>query len=145
MTLQEFKHSRSSDSQGVLFLEELQLSRHSNFSILNTQFGSTNTGEVASALSGNSIVGKKTNSRQPDKETESKMLLFNGLYYKGNWAIPFQVNITWLPIYERLYIKFPLFPTATTFRLWQRFLHLRHRENSSEDDASSWILQNCRL
>lgn len=56
------------------------------------QFGSTNTGEVASALSGNSIVGKKANSRQPDKETESKMLLFNGLYYKGNWAIPFQVN-----------------------------------------------------
>jgi len=46
---------------------------------------------VASALSGNSIVGRKSNSRQPDdKETESKMLLFNGLYYKGNWAIPFQ-------------------------------------------------------
>ncbi|KAG4070245.1 hypothetical protein HA402_003935 [Bradysia odoriphaga] len=55
-----------------------------------TDFGSTNTGEVASALSGNSIVGRKINSRQPDKENESKMLLFNGLYYKGNWAIPFQ-------------------------------------------------------
>lgn len=54
------------------------------------QFGSTNAGEVASALSGNSIVGRKINSRQPDKEVESKMLLFNGLYYKGNWAIPFQ-------------------------------------------------------
>lgn len=45
--------------------------------------------DVASALSGNSIVGKKTDS---EDEYESKMLLFNGLYFRGNWAAPFQVS-----------------------------------------------------
>lgn len=43
--------------------------------------------DVASALSGNSIVGKKSDDSE---EYESKMLLFNGLYFRGNWAVPFQ-------------------------------------------------------
>lgn len=43
--------------------------------------------DVASALSGNSIVGKKDTSSD---ELESKMLLFNGLYFRGNWKQPFQ-------------------------------------------------------
>jgi len=70
--------------------EKLEIMHAEARNLGQRQFGSTNTGEVASALSGNSIVGRKDNSREPDKETESKMLLFNGLYYKGNWAIPFQ-------------------------------------------------------
>lgn len=38
-------------------------------------------------MSGNSIVGRR------EKETpqlESKMLLFNGLFYQGNWLWPFK-------------------------------------------------------
>lgn len=50
-------------------------------------FGGHETGEVASVLSGNSIVGKKADS---DDATESKLILFNGLYYRGSWATPFQ-------------------------------------------------------
>ncbi|KAJ6641694.1 Plasma serine protease inhibitor [Pseudolycoriella hygida] len=75
------------------------------------EFGSSGKGEVASALSGNSIVGKKDNSRQPDKETESKMLLFNGLYYKGNWATPFQQlrsdadNVFYISDAEKIQVK----------------------------------------
>lgn len=42
-------------------------------------------GDVTSALSGNSIVGKN----EADGQLESKMLLFNGLYFRGNWATPF--------------------------------------------------------
>lgn len=45
--------------------------------------------DVASALSGNSIVGKT--KEQSEEEYESKMLLFNGLYFRGNWMLPFQV------------------------------------------------------
>lgn len=43
-------------------------------------------GDITSALSGNSIVGK--NEEDPS-QLESKMLLFNGLYFRGNWATPF--------------------------------------------------------
>lgn len=39
--------------------------------------------DVVSALSANSITGRESGSK-------SKMLLFNGLYYRGNWAYPFQ-------------------------------------------------------
>lgn len=39
--------------------------------------------DVVSALSANSITGRGAGSK-------SKMLLFNGLYYRGNWAYPFQ-------------------------------------------------------
>lgn len=43
-------------------------------------------GDVTSALSGNSIVGKKSGD---GSSLESKMLLFNGLYFRGEWAQPF--------------------------------------------------------
>lgn len=59
--------------------------------------------DVASALSGNSIVGEKdeqaktNNVDQPStfdqtesERMESKMLLFNGLFFRGHWANPFQ-------------------------------------------------------
>ncbi|XP_052868567.1 serine protease inhibitor A3K [Anopheles cruzii] len=49
------------------------------------------TGDIASALSGNSLVGRKVNRNEDEEQTnESKMLLFNGLYYRGAWATPFQ-------------------------------------------------------
>uniref|UniRef100_A0A1Y9HE94 Serpin domain-containing protein n=1 Tax=Anopheles funestus TaxID=62324 RepID=A0A1Y9HE94_ANOFN len=49
------------------------------------------TGDIASALSGNSLVGRKVNIKaDEDQVNESKMLLFNGLYYRGSWATPFQ-------------------------------------------------------
>lgn len=47
-------------------------------------------GDVASALSGNSIVGRNSaESSSAESKLESKMLLFNGLYFRGNWAEPF--------------------------------------------------------
>ncbi|EAT44983.2 AAEL003653-PA [Aedes aegypti] len=50
------------------------------------------SGDVASALSGNSLVGRKANAKEGEEDqNESKMLLFNGLYYRGSWASPFQV------------------------------------------------------
>uniref|UniRef100_A0ABK8F3V3 Serpin domain-containing protein n=2 Tax=gambiae species complex TaxID=44542 RepID=A0ABK8F3V3_ANOGA len=49
------------------------------------------TGDIASALSGNSLVGRKANLKDDEEQVnESKMLLFNGLYYRGSWATPFQ-------------------------------------------------------
>ncbi|KAG5681959.1 hypothetical protein PVAND_011360 [Polypedilum vanderplanki] len=45
-------------------------------------------GDITSALSGNSIMGRKSKS---SSESESKMLLFNGLYYRGDWAQSFKV------------------------------------------------------
>lgn len=57
----------------------------------NSKFGGK-YGEGASIISGNSIVGEKENSKENDTyKYEPKMLLFNGLYYHGSWAIPFQV------------------------------------------------------
>lgn len=47
-------------------------------------------GDVTSALSGNSIVGKKGEAAgEPASEMESKMLLFNGLYFRGSFLYPF--------------------------------------------------------
>lgn len=47
-------------------------------------------GDVTSALSGNSIVGKKSgDASEAGSALESKMLLFNGLYFRGEWAQPF--------------------------------------------------------
>lgn len=40
-------------------------------------------------MSANSIVGEKENATDGDKY-ESKLILFNGLYFHGMWAIPFQ-------------------------------------------------------
>uniref|UniRef100_A0A182YGE2 Serpin domain-containing protein n=1 Tax=Anopheles stephensi TaxID=30069 RepID=A0A182YGE2_ANOST len=49
------------------------------------------TGDIASALSGNSLVGRKANLKEDEEPVnESKMLLFNGLYFRGSWATPFQ-------------------------------------------------------
>lgn len=51
------------------------------------------TDEGASIISGNSIVGEKEDLDDDDSDRyEPKMLLFNGLYYHGNWATPFQVH-----------------------------------------------------
>lgn len=57
-------------------------------------FAGKNDGDGASVISGNSIVGEKENADgAPEEEKyESKMLLFNGLYYRGNWQTPFQVS-----------------------------------------------------
>lgn len=46
-------------------------------------------GDATSGLSGNSLVGSKSDANE--KDVESKMLLFNGLFFRGSWAIPFQV------------------------------------------------------
>lgn len=46
--------------------------------------------DVSSALSGNSLMGRKEDGSQ---EQESKMLLFNGLYFRGKWKTPFQVSL----------------------------------------------------
>lgn len=65
-----------------------------HFMLVYTQFGSPGDKDVASVISGNSLVGKKENLKAGEAEgTESKLILFNGLYYRGNWAIPFQVSI----------------------------------------------------
>lgn len=45
--------------------------------------------DVSSALSANSLMGRKEDSSD---EQESKMLLFNGLYFRGKWKTPFQVS-----------------------------------------------------
>lgn len=53
------------------------------------QFGGKSD-DGASIISGNSLVGEKENPTDEEDKYEPKMLLFNGLYYKGNWATPFQ-------------------------------------------------------
>lgn len=45
--------------------------------------------DVSSALSGNSLTGRKSAGSE---DQESKMLLFNGLYFRGKWKTPFQVS-----------------------------------------------------
>lgn len=62
------------------------------FKLLNPKFGGK-SGEGASIVSGGSIIGEKENLTDADNDNrfEPKMLLFNGLYYHGNWATPFQV------------------------------------------------------
>lgn len=45
--------------------------------------------DVSSALSANSLAGPKESNGQ---EWQSKMLLFNGLYFRGKWKTPFQVS-----------------------------------------------------
>lgn len=57
-------------------------------------FAGMNDGDGTSIISGNSIVGEKKElaaDAKEDEKFESKMLLFNGLYYRGNWQTPFQV------------------------------------------------------
>lgn len=66
---------------------------------LGKAFGGSNDGDGTSIISGNSVVGEKENVKGDAEKYESKMLLFNGLYYRGNWATPFQVmRIYFVPI-----------------------------------------------
>ncbi|XP_053693950.1 serpin B4 [Sabethes cyaneus] len=67
----------------IMYAVESQASR-SRFNVRRSFL----SGDIASALSGNSLVGRKADSK--DASDESKMLLFNGLYYRGSWANPFQ-------------------------------------------------------
>lgn len=46
--------------------------------------------DVSTALSGNSLMGRK---QEDSLDEESKMLLFNGLYFRGRWKTPFQVSL----------------------------------------------------
>ena len=46
--------------------------------------------DVSAALSGNSLMGRKAGDDA--QAFESKMLLFNGLYFRGRWKTPFQVS-----------------------------------------------------
>lgn len=72
--------------------------------ILNTiKFGARGDGDVTSVISGNSLVGKNTKPGSTEAE-ETKMILFNGLYYRGNWAIPFQVMLNSLFLYVNFYL-----------------------------------------
>lgn len=60
------------------------------------QFGGTSDGDGTSVISGNSIVGEKETITEGDtSKYESKMILFNGLYFRGMWAVPFQVRETY--------------------------------------------------
>lgn len=59
--------------------------------LVSFKFGGK-TGDGASIISGNSLIGEKENHTESDPDPfEPKMLLFNGLYYHGQWATPFQV------------------------------------------------------
>lgn len=63
-------------------------------------------GDGASIVSGNSIVGEKENLAEDETDIyEPKMLVFNGLYYHGNWATPFQVN----SFYSIIFFPFCIF------------------------------------
>ncbi|XP_055539860.1 serpin B4 [Wyeomyia smithii] len=73
------------DEHEIMYAVESQASR-SRFNVRRSFL----SGDIASALSGNSLVGRKADSK--DGSDESKMLLFNGLYYRGSWANPFQIN-----------------------------------------------------
>lgn len=64
---------------------------------LGKRFGNDEA-EGTSVISGNSIIGEKENAVESDADKyESKMMLFNGLYYRGNWATPFQVSNNSIP------------------------------------------------
>ncbi|XP_058824411.1 serpin B4 [Topomyia yanbarensis] len=73
------------DEHEIMHAVESQVSR-SRFNVRRSFL----SGDIASALSGNSLVGRKANTKE--EENESKMLLFNGLYYRGSWASPFQIK-----------------------------------------------------
>lgn len=73
-------------------LEIMDAQESSTF--VGREFASHADGDVAHVISGNSLVGRKLNANDSDAEkTESKLILFNGLYYRGSWAIPFQVKL----------------------------------------------------
>lgn len=88
MRAEESRYGKS-----VMFIISFFFStRFSFIHIFTLKFGDK-SGDGASIISGNSIVGEKENASENDTEKyEPKMLLFNGLYYRGNWATPFQVS-----------------------------------------------------
>ena len=84
-----------------------------------------------SGLSGNSIVGKKTANVEfsennvenatriePDN-MESKMLLFNGIFFSGHWANQFQSNVCATTNFEIFFLLFNLF----LFQMEDNFFH----------------------
>lgn len=88
--MQEMKEA-SKISLPLKQYEEMEIMQAEE-SRLGKAFGGK-SGEGASIISGNSIIGEKENLTDTDVDRfEPKMLLFNGLYYHGNWATPFQVN-----------------------------------------------------
>ncbi|XP_017076418.2 uncharacterized protein LOC108111460 [Drosophila eugracilis] len=65
--------------------DEIMLALESRLSSVSRVYGARSLfrqDDIASALSANSITGRSAGSK-------SKMLLFNGLYYRGSWATPF--------------------------------------------------------
>lgn len=82
-------------AKAVSLIEENFMSEMNDFDLLTiySQFGGANPGDGASVISGNSIVGEKDGATKDDpSKYESKMILFNGLYFRGMWLIPFQVR-----------------------------------------------------
>lgn len=75
------------DEHEIMHAVESQVSRR-RFNVRRSFL----SGDIASALSGNSLVGRKADTSDGE-QSESKMLLFNGLYYRGSWATPFQVRL----------------------------------------------------
>ncbi|XP_017039388.1 uncharacterized protein LOC108086848 [Drosophila ficusphila] len=65
--------------------DEIMLALESQLASVSRVYGARSLfrqDDIASALSANSITGRSAGSK-------SKMLLFNGLYYRGSWANPF--------------------------------------------------------
>lgn len=100
------KHTASTEAAATLKIDEpekftLPLKQFEEMEIMQAQesrlakaFGGNDETDGASIISGNSIVGEKENAVESDADRyESKMMLFNGLYYRGNWATPFQVRM----------------------------------------------------
>lgn len=100
------------DEMEIMQAQESRLSR---------AFAGNNDADGTSIISGNSIVAEKKDAAEGDADKfESKMMLFNGLYYRGNWATPFQVNF-WLCLI-RVNRLFPHFITFSSINFDQ---HLR--------------------
>lgn len=89
-----YKDAMVDDNDGALKnLEDLEVMQVAKKHPVTKKFQAARSlqqiGDISSALSGNSIVGK---THKAGASKESKMLLFNGLYFRGRWATPFQVN-----------------------------------------------------
>lgn len=84
------------------------------------KFSGSFLSDGASIISGNSIIGEKANISDDETDRfEPKMLLFNGLYYRGNWATPFQVNIHLLLKYSFIQQNLAIFIEINEFLFYQ--------------------------
>ncbi|KAH8280053.1 hypothetical protein KR018_002266 [Drosophila ironensis] len=66
-------------------VDEIMIALESHLASVSRAYGARSLfrqDDIASALSANSITGRSAGSK-------AKMLLFNGLYYRGSWATPF--------------------------------------------------------